>query len=121
MKIKITFKKVHQYSQEYGSKEEHTKAQVFFDLESNGKKFPDLYADVKQIIGSHFETAPIEVSAPHGYSGPFDHDIFRQEVEIYFRDAFGSTGSAIRIGEGAKNFRMENNIYIKTKVIEFEV
>jgi len=121
MKAKITFKKIIQDSQDYGSTEEHMVSRVFFDLEIEGKKFPDLYVDVKQTVGSEFETAPIEVGAPHEYSGPFDHEIFRKEVENYYRESFGSKGSAIRIEGGAKNIRMRNNVSVKPRVVGFEI
>lgn len=117
---KVTFKKIIQDSQEYGSDDEHTVSRIFFDLELDGDSHTDLRVDVKHTVGSDFETTPLEVGPPQGYDGPFNHDAFRIEAEKYYREAFGSSGTAIHIEDGS-NIRMMNNIVFLEKVLEFEV
>jgi len=116
----ITFQKLIQDSQDYGSNDDHMVSRVFFNLDIDGNLYPDLYADVKQIVGSAIESSPIEVSNPGGYKGPFDHDAFSNAVERYYRSLVGATGSGIRIS-GATNVRMRNNTFFATGVAKFEV
>ncbi len=76
-KATVTFNRLVQDSQDYGSNDEHMVSRVFFTLEIDGTKH-ELYADIKQTVGSSYETGPIEVSKPHGYSGPFSHQEFQR-------------------------------------------
>jgi hypothetical protein len=108
----VHFQRLVQDSQEYGSNDEHMVSRVFFALEVDGTVAPNLYVDIKQTVGSSFETAPIEVSKPVGYKGPFDHSAFSSIVEKYYRSQVGATGSGIRISGGG-NIRMRNNLFIQ--------
>ena len=118
-KARVTFNRLVQDSQDYGSNDEHMVSRVFFTLEIDGTKH-ELYADIKQTVGSSYETGPIEVSKPHGYSGPFRNQEFKRAAEIYYSSLVGSSGSGIRI-QGGANIRMRNNTFVKQAVFEFEV
>lgn len=117
---KICLQRLIQDSQEYGSNEEHMVSRVFFDLEVDGTPYKNLYCDVKQIVGSSFETAPLEVSNPVGYIGAFNHDAFQKVIENYYRSLVGWQGKGIRI-TGGGNIRMQNNIFIRSSEEIFEV
>lgn len=119
-KAKLTFHKCIQDSQAYGSDDEHMVSRVFFTFTVAGKERPDLYADVKQTVGSDFESGSIEVSRPHGYNGPINYKAFRTAVEKYYRGLVGSQGSGIRIS-GGRNIRMRNNTIIQPMSVEFEI
>lgn len=121
-KIKVTFHECVQDSQDYGSDDQHMVSRVFFSMEVGGKRYAGLYADLKQAVGSDFETGHIEVSPPRGakYRGPFNHDAFSKGAENYFRSLVGSKGRGIRI-EGGGNIRMRNNRYSMPMTVEFEV
>lgn len=119
-KAKVTFKQIIQNMQEYKTDDEHMCSMISFDLEINGQKYTDLSVLVKQTISSDFDTAPLEVGAPQGYGGAFNHDAFRVEVEKYYRGLIGQEGSGIQI-EGGSNIIMYNNIFVQEKVVEFEV
>jgi|TARA_R110000851_G_scaffold155597_1_gene298112 hypothetical protein len=119
MKIKIIFKKLIQDSQQLGSNDQHMVSRVFFDIESEKVKL-NSYADVKQSVGSDFESTQLEVSRPHNYEGPFDYFKFQQLVETYYRNLIGSTGTGINISGGG-NIRMSDNIFVQTAVYEIEV
>ena len=69
--MKVKFNSLLQDSQDLGSDDEHMVSRVFFDLEFRGETFIGLHADVKQTVGARFESAPLEVSKPDGYHGPF--------------------------------------------------
>jgi len=117
---KVTFHNIHQDSQNFGSDDDHMVSRIFFDLEIGGKEFSELFVDVKQTVGSSFEDAPLEVSSPHDYKGPFNHDAFRKEAELYYRESFGPEGSVINLGSFT-DLRMRDNIVVRAKVVEFEV
>ncbi len=119
MKAIVTFDKCIQDSQEYGSDDEHMVSRVFLTLEAGNNKY-DLVADVKQIVGSRFEDAPLEVSFPKDYKGPFDYMELQKEIEEYYRESFGSRGRAIHI-EGGAHIRMKHNIFIRLKIVEIEI
>lgn len=116
----VTFRRIRQDSQDLGSDDEHMVSRLFFDLEVGGERHEGLYADVKQPVGSDFESASLEVSRPAGYDGPFNYSSFRAAAEEYYRQAIGSRGSAIRI-EGASDVRMRDNLIEQKAVAEFEV
>jgi len=120
MKAKVTFTRCVQDSQEYGSNTEHMVSRVFFDLEVGGQVHRGLHADLKQVVGSDFETGDIEVGKPEGYRGPFNHLAFRDAAESYFRSLVGSAGRGIRV-VGASNTRMMNNTFDFQQASEFEI
>jgi len=117
----VTLTEIAQDSQDYGSDDEHMVSRVFFDLEIEDHRYPGLHVDVKQTVGSSFETAPLEVSAPADYRGPMNHDALRQAVEGYYRSQIGGAGRGIRLGAGASNIRMRNNRVRSRVQVQFEV
>lgn len=131
-KVKITFHKCIQDSQEYGSNDEHMVSRIFFSIEvtrvendeEQVEKYDDSYADLKQSIGGKFEKNPIEVSFPYlssgePYSGVMDYQAFRKAAENYFRGLVGAKASGIHI-EGRSNIRMRNNLFVKEHSVDFE-
>lgn len=120
-KAKVTFYKCIQDSQEYGSNDEYMISRIFFDIEMGDQTHPNLYVDIKQTVGGNFESSSLEVSAPHGYKGPFNYNAFRNATENYYRSLVGSHGTGIHIGGSASNIRMYNNTFIRKESVEFEV
>lgn len=122
-KAKVVFLKCEQDSQEVGSTDEHMVSRIFFTAEIGGATYEGLYVDIKQTVGSSFETGPIEVSSIKGskYRGPWNYDAFRAGVESYYRSLVGSGGSAIRISGSAANVRMRNNRLVRRHEITFDV
>jgi hypothetical protein len=128
-KIKVTFQECIQDSQEYGSDDEHMVSRVWVDIAVDGVDRGSWVADLKQTVGSDFETGPIEVTRPlevagktpkKAYNGPFDQALFAEEAAKYFRGLVGSQGMGIKLGPGSKNIRMHGNRYGTRKVIEFD-
>jgi hypothetical protein len=120
MKATITFTRCVQDSQDYGSDDEHMISRVFFDLDVDGRAYTALYVDIKQAVGSDYETGDIEVGMPTGYSGPFNYFAFRDAVERYYRGLVGSAGSGIRI-QGGRDIRMRNSTFVSPGVEVFEI
>ena len=118
-RIRMRFQKCIQDSQEYGSNYEHMVSRVFFAFDVNGQTYEDLYVDIKQTVGTDFESAPLEVGSPTDYRGPMNYKRFRQFVEEYYRRLVGARGSGIRI-EGGADVRMYHTVFVKTWTVEFE-
>jgi len=95
-------------------------SRIFFDIEVDGSPRGEFYVDLKQCVGSNFETGSIEVSSPQGYKGPFNYEAFRDGVEKYYRSLIGLRGKCVHI-KGGDNIRMANNVYVKEVAIEFDV
>jgi len=117
----VTFRRLVQDSQDYGSNDEHMVSRAFFDLKIDDRAYQDLSVDIKQPVGSNFETSPLEISKPNGYNGPFNHQAFRDAVENYYRGLVGSSGSGIHISGGASNIRMRNNTFLQEVHVKFSV
>ena len=119
-KTKVIFHKLIQDSQDYGSNDQHMVSRAFFTVDVEGNVSDEAYVDIKQSVGSDFETTPLEVSKPVGYNGPFNYQAFRQAAESYYRSLVGGKGSGIHIA-GGSNIRMRNNTFLQQAVAEFEV
>jgi len=98
-------------------------SRVFFMLDVDGQYFPELYVDIKQTVGSSYETGAIEVGGPQGakYRGPWNYQAFRSAAAAYYRRRVGAQGSGIKFGGGASNIRMRNNTFIVSESVEFEL
>lgn len=118
--VRIHLKRLIQDSQDYGSDDEHMVSRVFFDLDIGGTKYEGLYADVKQVVGTSFESSPLEVSRPTGYTGLLNYEAYREVVEDYYRSLVGAQGSGIRFA-GASSVRMRNSTFVREHLAEFEV
>ena len=81
----VKFTRLIQDSQDYGSDDEHMVSRAFFDLTIGENTYENLSVDIKQQVGSNFETSPLEISKPNGYNGPFNHQAFQGAVEKYYR------------------------------------
>ena len=125
-KGKITFHKIIQDSQEFGSDNEseawveHMVSRAFFTFEVGGNVYPNLIVHLKHTVGSSYETGLLEVGSPVGYSGPFNLQEFRNAAEKYYRSLVGRGGAGINI-QGPSNVRMRNNVLEKEMVFEFSV
>jgi hypothetical protein len=101
-----------QDSQTFGSTDEHMVSRVFFDLLIDEKTYPNVQVNVKQTVGSSYDTAPLEVSRTEGYDGPLNHDDLQRLVEQYYRGLVGKAGSGIRISPNSSDIRMRNNEFV---------
>ncbi len=117
---KVVFHKLIQDSQDFGSNEEHMISRAFFSIEVDGNETQESHVDIKQSIGSEFESSPLEVSKPADYNGPFNYEAFRNATENYYRSLVGSQGSGIKISGGG-NIRMRNNTFVQEAHANIEV
>ena len=126
--LELTFEGCIQDSEEYGSGPDRMVSRVFFwirreggppgdyraDLDrATGNLFakrrldpperyngPMLHAEIVQPVGQDFQTGRIDVSAPVGYSGPFDQSAFARSAAEYFRTIMSDSGVMQRNEEG---------------------
>ena len=119
-KLRITFRELLQDSQDYGSDDEHMISRAIFDVDYEDENYSDCTVDIKQTVGSNFESGPLEVFNLQGYDGPNDWEKFRYNAEVFFRSQIGSEGSGIRI-EGSSNVRMRNNRFVTERTFEYIV
>lgn len=126
-KIRVTFKECIQDSPEYGSDDEYMVSRVSVDLAVDRADQGGFIADLKQAVGTDFDTGPIEVGRPvevethKPYGGPFDQARFAEAASKYFRELLGSEGWALELRPGNRNERMQGNRFIRKKVVEFDV
>jgi hypothetical protein len=118
-KAQLIFTTIIQDSQEFGSNNEHMVSRIFFDLRVGGDLHNGLAADVKQTVGADYENDPLEVSLPHSLAGSVIFEDFRKHVEQYYRESFGSSESAFRLGPATK-VRMMHNVVNRRSVAEIE-
>ncbi len=117
--VRVNVKKCVQDSQEYGSTDEHMVSRVFFSIDVDGVSKGEYYSDIKQVVGSAYSSSNMEVSRPHEYRGPYDHNFFSDEVAGYYCKLVSSSGAMISLG-GATNVRMRNNTFVIPYHFQFE-
>jgi len=121
MDATVTFSRLVQDSQDFGSNDDHMVSRVFFSLQVGDNQHSDLYADIKQTVGSSIDDDSIEVSHPIGYSGPFNHGKFCEAAKRYFRSLVGRSGEWLHIAGEVTNIRMRNNTFAKIESVTFPV
>ena len=119
--MKLSFNRLVQDSQDFGSDDDHMISRAFFAIFFEDAEYLDCSVDLKQIVGSDIESSPIEVSNLQGYEGPMNRDKLQESAELYYRQSFGSSGSFVRFSKNTKNIRMRNNIRELSIDFEFEV
>ncbi len=106
-------------SPECGGDDDHVGSRVYFDLEIEGQRHPNLYADVKQPIGLGSEEQFLGVTEPHGYAGPFNLLVFQGLVEFYYRHVIGA--QSLMFGTKATDMRFVGYVLEQEMRVEFEV
>lgn len=95
------------------------RSKIEFDLLINGQQHAGLHVLISQPYGVDYATEPLEVGTPVGYNGPFAYNAFANEVERYYRNLVGQSGSMISIGPGC-SVRMSNNMFVVPHSFEIE-
>jgi len=125
-KVRVTFKECIQDSREYGTDDEFMVSRVSVDIAVDRTDQGGFIADLKQPVGTDFDTGPIEVGRPHEvgthkpYPGPFDQARFAEAATTYFRELLGSEGWALKLRPGSAKIRMQGNRFVSKKVVEFD-
>lgn len=82
--IRVHVKKCIQESQDYGSTNVSTSSRIFFTIGTDTRPDVEDYCDVRQTIGPRHNSSHIEVSPPHSYDGPYDHQAFTHGIAAYY-------------------------------------
>ncbi len=67
-------------------------SRVFFDLEIDGARHPDLCVDIVHPVGEALAEQPVAVTRPSGYGGPLNFPVFRDLVTFYYFQVVGARG-----------------------------
>jgi hypothetical protein len=118
-RVRVKLKRCIQNSHEAGSDDTHMISRVFYELVVNGNKQGSFYSDIKQSVGSEYDAEDLEVTAPHGYTGPINHERFAQGIRNYYQRLVGPKGSAPSYG-GTKSVVMKNKTIVMDTEFEFE-
>ena len=119
--IKITYTQLVQDSQEYGSDDEHMISRATFDLEFEGEVYSNCTVDIKQTVGSDYDSGPLEVFNLQGYDGPNDVSKMQFNTEVLYRSLIGSQGSGINFDSNSSNIRMQNNTFNINRTFEYMI
>ena len=119
-RAQVTFERVLQHTQDYDSSDPadtHMVSKAFFTLKTGGKTYPGMYVELKQPVGTSFETEVLEVGPPIGPDGPYEgrwnqHGI-ADLAEHYYRGFVGSSGSGIRTVGNVRNLHMRNGEFVR--------
>jgi len=84
MRATVTFSKLTKELRTHVGDADYLNSKVFFDMQIDNKKYPNLTAAVKQNLGPGSASIPLEVSEPEGYEGPFNFGGFRNAVVNYY-------------------------------------
>lgn len=114
--VSINVDRCIQDSQEFGSTDKHMVSRVFYSIDVDGVPKGFFYSNLKQVVGSAYRSDNVEVSPPHGYNGPYNHNTFSNEVAGYF---CRSVGSILLLGPGTL-VRMRNNTIVVPYRFQFE-
>ena len=122
MKVKVTFHKLIQKTQDVAASEpnqNHMISQAFFTVEIGGKQYRNMSVVLRQPFGTDYTKEPIEVEKPSlgSYTGNWNYNEFRDAAEDYYRSALGM---AIRFGPGSKG-SMRNNMIGLSKSYDIDV
>lgn len=107
----VTFRRCIQNSDDAGGNDgKHVASRIYFDLELDGHHHADVSLDVKHPPG---KIAPLEVSRPHGYSGPGEFKELREAAAAYYKKVAGNLAR----NRGAA----PNNVITQDEIVRFEV
>lgn len=120
-KILLNFKKIQQTSHNIRSDDDHMTATIILDITFDGTTYSDCTANIKQIIGSNYESEPLEISKVEGYKGPINRQNFAFIVQDLYFNLVGSQGGAIRVGKDASNVEMKNISFMINRTYEMSV
>jgi hypothetical protein len=117
--VRINISHCIQDSQEYGSTDEHMVSRVFHRITVDGVPKGDSHCDIKQIVGATYSSEDMEVGLPYNHQGPFNHQVYTDEIKGYFSRLVNSSGATISLGK-AQKVRMRNNRFDIPYQFEFQ-
>ena len=111
MATRVTFERVVQDEKEYGSTETRSVSRVFFELETGGETYSEMYADIEEpALGDHAEETlavgtPQHIGTGQAFgSGALDQQAFEEAVRAYYRQIVNSAGYGKHLAKD-KGFR----------------
>jgi hypothetical protein len=75
---------------------------IEFDLRIGDERFSNLSAEVRQPLGTDFQSPALQVANVAGYDGPWKDQELREFCLQYYRDVIGSCGVGRTIKQGQR-------------------
>ena len=115
----LTFHRCVMNPPEAGTDDDHVGARVYFDLLVGGRQHANLFADVREPIGSASQEEFLQVSTPHNYTGPLNVPVFQGLVEFYYRHVIGAGG--LIFGTKPADMKFVGYVLEQEMQVQFEV
>lgn len=115
----VTFRRCVMNSPESPGNAQYLGSRVYFDLDIEGQRHPNLSADVRQPLGPGAEEDFLQVTEPHGYTGPINLPVFQGLVEFYYRHVIGAQG--LMLGMGTTDMRFVGYVLEQEMHVQFEI
>lgn len=110
----MTFDRVVQDAKEFGSTETRAVSRVFFELETGGETYSDMYVDIEEPVGSDHRDELLNVGTPQGAAAGgsskrfdpavLDRAAFEEAVRTYYQRIVSSAGFGKHLAKD-KGFR----------------
>lgn len=109
----MTFDRVVQDAKEFGSTETKAVSRVFFELETGGETYSEMYVDIEEPVGSDHSDELLTIGTPHAASGvagqtfdpeTLDWSAFEEAVRGYYQRIVNSAGYGKHLAKD-KGFR----------------
>lgn len=122
----MTFDRVVQDAEEFGSTETRAVSRVFFELETGGETYPEMYVDIEEPVGSDHSdellTIGVPRAAPGGSGERFDPAVldraaFEEAVRAYYGRIVNSAGYGKHLAKD-KGFRTFGNTLGLVQTVE---
>lgn len=104
MATRMTFDRVVQDSEEFGSTETRAVSRVFFELEADSKTYSDMYVDIEEPVGGDHSDQTLAIGTPQSAASKealatrsfdpasFDREAFEGAVRAYYQRIVTSAG-----------------------------
>ena len=129
MATRVTFERVVQDAEAFGSTETKVVSRVFFELGLGGETYSDMYVDIEEPVGGDRSDDALAVGTPQravsegalaaGSFNPTDLDqaAFEEAVRTYYRSLVNSAGFGKHLAKD-KGFRTHGDVLGLVQTVE---
>ena len=124
MATRVTFERVVQDAEEFGSTETVAVSRVFFELETGGETYSEMYVDLTEPVGGDHAEETLAVGTPQHVGtgqtfdpGALDQQAFERAVQTYYRSLVNSAGFGKHLAKD-KGFRTHGDTLGLVQTIE---
>ncbi len=121
---RMTFERVVQDAEEFGSTETRVVSRVFFELETGGETYREMFVDLTEPVGGDHAEDTLAVGTPQHVGtgqafnpGVLDQQAFERAVRTYYRSLVNSAGFGKHLAKD-KGFRTHGDILGLMQTVE---